>query len=104
MNSLPAYLLKRQSRATTEDMVSGIASSVPAHLSIKDNRFTLVDAAGNEKLSPTHHLDVCVIGSNNNVSRMFFDPAKKYDPKGADNSPPLCFSDNGTGPSKQSSM
>jgi hypothetical protein len=35
---------------------------------------------------------------------MFFDPSKKYDPKGADNSPPLCFSDNGAGPSKQSSM
>jgi len=103
MNSLPAYLLKRQSRATTEDLVSGIASSVPAHLSIKDNRFTLVDASGNEKPVQTFHLDICVIGSNNNVSRMFFDPSKKYDPKGADNAPPLCFSDNGVGPSRQSS-
>jgi hypothetical protein len=98
---LPAYLLKRQSRASAEDMVAGIGSGIPAHLSITDNRFTLVDASGNEKPVQTFHLDVCVIGSNNNVSRVFYDPAKKYT-KG-DNAPPLCFSDNGAGPSRQSS-
>jgi hypothetical protein len=103
MTQLPSYLLKRQSRATTQDMVSGIGSSLPAHLSIKDNRFTLVDASGNERPVQTFHLDVCILGSNNNVSRMFYDPTKKYDPKGADNTPPLCFSDNGVGPSRQSS-
>lgn len=101
---LPAYLLKRQSRATTEDMVAGIGSNLPAHLSIANNRFTLVDSSGNEKPVQTFHLDVCIIGSNNNVSRVFYDPAKKFDPKGTDNTPPLCFSDNGTGPSRQSSM
>jgi hypothetical protein len=103
MTQLPAYLLKRQSRATTEDMVNGIGSNLPAHLSIANNRFTLVDASGNEKPVPTFHLDICIIGSNNNVSRVFYDPAKKFDPKGTDNTPPLCFSDNGTGPSRQSS-
>lgn len=102
MNALPAYLLKRQSRATTEDLVSGIASSVPAHLSITDNRFTLVDASGNEKPVQTFHLDICVIGSNDKVSRVFYDPAQKFNPKG-DNAPPLCWSDNGVGPSRQSS-
>jgi hypothetical protein len=103
MTQLPSYLLKRQSRDTTQDMVAGIGSSLPAHLSIKDNRFTLVDASGNERPVQTFHLDVCILGSNNNVSRMFYDPTKKYDPKGADNTPPLCFSDNGIGPSRQSS-
>jgi hypothetical protein len=103
MTQLPAYLLKRQSRATTEDMVAGIGSSLPAHLSIRDNRFTLVDASGNEKPVQTFHLDICILGSNNNVSRVFYDPSKKYDPKGTDNTPPLCFSDNGVGPSRQSS-
>jgi hypothetical protein len=102
MTQLPAYLLKRQSRATTEDMVAGIGSGIPAHLSITDNRFTLVDASGNEKPVPTFHLDVCIIGANNNVSRIFYDPSKKYT-KG-DNSPPLCFSDNGRGPSRQSAV
>jgi hypothetical protein len=101
MTQLPAFLLNRPSRATTEDLVSGIASSVPAHLSITDNRFTLVDASGNEKPVQTFHLDICVIGSNNNVSRVFYDPSKKYT-KG-DNSPPLCHSDNGVGPSRRSS-
>jgi hypothetical protein len=101
MNSLPSYLLNRQSRATTEDMVSGIGSSIPAHLSITDNRFTLVDASGNEKPVQTFHLDVCILGSNNNVSRIFYDPSKKFS-KG-DNTPPLCWSDNGVGPSRQSS-
>ena len=104
MTQLPAYLLNRQGRTAVDDFVGGIGSSVPAHLSITDNRFTLVDASGNEKPVQTFHLDVCVIGSNSNVSRVFYDPTKKFDPKGADNSPPLCFSDNGTGPSKQSSM
>jgi hypothetical protein len=101
MTQLPSYLLKRQSRATTEDMVSGIGSSIPAHLSITDNRFTLVDASGNEKPVQTFHLDVCILGSNNNVSRIFYDPSKKFS-KG-DNTPPLCWSDNGVGPSRQSS-
>lgn len=104
MTQQPAYLLKRQSQFTVDDFVGGIGSSLPAHLSIANNRFTLVDASGNEKPVQTFHLDVCVIGSNSNVSRVFYDPNKKFDPKGADNSPPLCFSDNGTGPSKQSSM
>jgi hypothetical protein len=98
---LPAYLLNRQSRGSTEDMVAGIGSGIPAHLSITDNRFTLVDASGNEKPVQTFHLDICIVGSNNNVSRVFYDPSKKYT-KG-DNAPPLCFSDNGTGPSRQSS-
>ena len=103
MNSLPAYLLKRQSRATTEDLVSGIGSGIPAHLTIINNRFTLVDASGNEKPVQTFHLDICVLGSNDKVSRIFFDPANKYDPTGANNAPPLCWSDNGVGPSRQSS-
>lgn len=103
MTQVPAYLLNRQSRATTEDMVSGIGAGIPPHLSIKDNRFTLVDASGNQKPVQTFHLDVCILGGNKNVSRVFYDPSKKYDPKGADNTPPLCFSDNGVGPSRQSS-
>jgi hypothetical protein len=101
MTQLPAYLLNRQSRGSTEDMVAGIGSGIPAHLSITDNRFTLVDASGNEKPIQTFHLDICIVGSNDKVSRIFYDPSKKYT-KG-DNAPPLCFSDNGTGPSRQSS-
>lgn len=101
MTQLPAYLLNRQSHATTEDMVSGIGSGIPPHLAITDNRFTLIDGSGNAKPVQTFHLDVCILGGNPNVSRIFYDPAKKYT-KG-DNTPPLCFSDNGVGPSRQSS-
>ena len=47
----------------------------------------------------TLYLDVCIIDANPTVSKIFYDPNKKYDPSGADNSAPICFSDNGVGPS-----
>lgn len=104
MTNVPAYLLNRQvPAAATEDLLGGLTTSLPPHLSISDNRFVLVDAAGNTKPIPTFHLDICIIGSNPATSRVFYDPNAKYDPKGENNTPPLCFSDNGVGPSRQSS-
>lgn len=102
---VPAYLQqRRQSQApalfsASDSFLGGITAALPPHLSIADNRFTLIDASGNEKLIPTHHFDIVMLGANSNTSRVFYDPSKPFDPRGTDNGPPLCFSDNGVGPS-----
>lgn len=96
---LPAYLANRQRRDLASQASGGIQSGQGPHISIKDNRFTLVDAAGNERPIQMLYLDVCIIDANPVVSKIFFDPSKKYDPAGGDNGPPLCFSDNGIGAS-----
>jgi hypothetical protein len=105
--NVPAYLARRGALSNgfdDTDFTSGIGSAQPAHLSIAGNRFTLLDDAGNERsvgeLDQQRNLifDVCIIAANNNSSRMYFDPRKPYSPD--DNVPPLCWSDNGQGPSR----
>jgi hypothetical protein len=45
-------------------------------------------------------IDVCIIAANDKASRVYYDPNTAFDPSGGNNSPPLCWSDNGTGPSR----
>jgi hypothetical protein len=99
-NQVPAYLLNRGASAVVDDndFIGGIGAALPPHLSIADNRFTLVDAAGNERLIQTLYIDVCIIAANDKTSRMYFDPATPFNKM--DTVPPLCWSDNGTGPSR----
>lgn len=104
MQNLPAHLANRQRRDLATSAMGGINAGSGPHISIKDNRFTLVDAAGNEKQMQTLYLDVCIIDANPTVSKIFYDPNKKYDPSGADNSAPICFSDNGVGASAQAAQ
>ena len=101
--NLPVHLQGRQRRDLARIAIEGINGGPPPHISIGDNRFTLVDDAGNEKLVPTHHVDVCVIDANHAVSKIFYDPSKPY-VKGGDNGPPICWSDNGIGASAQASQ
>ena len=101
MNQVPAWWNKRTNDAN--DFLSGIGASLPPHLSIGMNRFTLVDNAGNER-PPAMSIDVCIIAANNNASRIYYDPNTPFDPSGATNSPPLCWSDNGTGPSRNAAQ
>ena len=101
MNQVPAWWNKRTT--DTNDFLSGIGTSLPPHLSIGMNRFTLVDNAGNER-PPAMSIDVCIIAANNNASRVYYDPNTPFDPSGATNSPPLCWSDNGTGPSRNAAQ
>jgi hypothetical protein len=70
---------------------------LPPHVSIKDNRFTLVDGAGTRHPLNTLSLDCVVLDLNEKMSRIYYDPNEPYDP----DSPavPLCFSDNGVAPS-----
>ena len=102
MNQVPAWWNKR-STSDTSDFLSGIGSALPPHLSIGMNRFTLVDSAGNER-PPVMSIDVCIIAANPYKSQIYYDPNTPFDPSGATNSPPLCWSDNGTGPSRNAAQ
>lgn len=95
---LPANLASRQRRSVIEDMTAGIGSSRGPHISIRGGRFWLVTAAGMETAVQTFHLDIVIVDANKHPAKVFFDGPYV---QGQD-VPPVCFSDNGTGPSTQS--
>lgn len=96
VNQLPSYLQNRQSRTVTERAASGLGGSMPPHISIQSNRFTLIDAAGNEQ-DEGGSIDVCVADvSDVNCKRYYGD--KPWTPDS--NDAPVCWSANGVGPSR----
>lgn len=90
---VPAHLLGRQKRGLVADALQGLGGNNPPHISIKQNRFTLVNAAGQEWPIPSFELDVVIIDVNPNVSKIYY--ADAYDPMATEFKPPTCFSDNG---------
>lgn len=102
---IPAYLLARQSRGVADTLAANLGSGSPPYISIKGNRFTLVDAADNTRavgaMDPKLgiYLDVVLIDSNPHTSKVYY--AEAFDPNAAEMLPPTCFSDNGIGPSAQ---
>ena len=96
---LPAHLVNRQSRGVAATLAANLASGQPPYISIKGSRFTLVDAAGNQRPINTLSLDVVLADMNSHVSKLYFENA--YDPNASEALPPTCFSDNGIGPSSQ---
>lgn len=97
MSQLPTALASRQRRSVIDDATTGLGSSRGAHLSIRGGRFRLVSATGVETPMEGHHIDVIVVDANDKPARVFFEGP--YDP--TQDIPPMCFSDNGTGPSSQ---
>jgi hypothetical protein len=99
---LPAHLQTYQVPDIGATLSQNLGSSMPPHVSIGGNRFTLVDAANNEIPVPTFdpklgvYLDACIVDVNDVMSRVYF--AGQYDPN-AEGVRPDCFSDNGVGPS-----
>lgn len=98
-NLLPAHLQNRRG-GLTNAVSQGLSSGAPPYISIAKNRFTLIDAAGNERPLQTLHADVVIVQANPTVSKVYYD--KPFDPSASEFSPPACFSDNGIGPSRQS--
>lgn len=95
---LPAYL-QNSSRSVAAATLAGLNQGQPAYISIKQNRFRLVDAGGIEKMVDTFHLDVVIADANPHISKIYY--AEAFDPKAVEYKPPTCFSDNGVGPSEQ---
>jgi hypothetical protein len=84
---------------------SGVGSGYPAHISIKNSRFTMVDSAGARRPVETFdpqkgpYIDCVIVDVNQHVSRRFrFEAYDENNPKRPD-----CFSDNGVAPSVEAS-
>jgi hypothetical protein len=94
---LPPALQLRSRRRIIDDATQGLGSARGAHLSIRGGRFRLINANGVEKLVDTHYVDVVLIDANDKPARIYFEGA--YEPDS--DVPPVCWSDNGVGPSTQ---
>lgn len=105
---LPAHLLNRQSKTVGQTLQNNLGKNNPPHLSIEGGRFTLVDAVGNEQLVQTFdpqlgaYIDINIIDVNDHVSKVFWGEGNTYNPQATSYLPPLCYSDNGIGPSRNS--
>lgn len=105
-NQLPAYLQTGAVDDWGDDAVHGLGGARPPSLSIKGQKFTLIDASGNElnasQWDPQAQklfTDVILVDANPHVSHTYY--AEKFDPSAEDFMPPTCFSDNGEAPSSQ---
>lgn len=104
-HQLPVHLQNRQSKPVRQAL-QNLNRSSPPYLSIEGGRFTLVDAVGNElpvqtfdpQLGP--YIDINVIDANEHVSKVFWGSDNTYNPNAQSYLPPVCFSDNGVGPSR----
>lgn len=102
--SLPAYLQSLSLPNRAETAVANLGTGTPPYISLKANRFTLVDAAGAEEPVETmdgkigFYLDCIIADLNDHMSKVYYD--KAYDPNAQQYEPPACFSDNGVGPSR----
>lgn len=95
--NLPAYLQNSRAPRIAERSTEGMGSALPPHISIRGNRFTLVDQSGDERPVETTHLDVCIADISDSMCKLYY--GKDYAPDS--NDPPLCFSANGVAPSKE---
>jgi len=106
---LPAHLLNRQSKTVGQTLQNNLGKNNPPHLSIEGGRFTLVDAVGNEQPVQTFdpqlgpYIDINIIDVNDHISKIYWGDGNQYNPNAQSYLPPLCFSDNGVGPSRNAS-
>ena len=92
---LPQHLQGRQSHNIAEKAAAGIGSSLPPHVSIQGNTFTLIDAGGQEA-SVGASMDVVVVDVSEQVAKRFYPPDKPWTKDSKD--PPTCWSTNGVVP------
>ena len=94
MTQLPAHLQNRQ-QSLVGRAADGMGGLLPPHISIKDNRFTFVDAAAHRRVHEQITLDVIVADLSDHMCKRFY----KYDYEPGADDPPTCWSANGVGPS-----
>lgn len=95
--ALPAYLQNRTKANVAERAAQHLGASLPPHISIQGNTFTLIDASNNEQAAGAM-LDVCVVDVSDVKCKRFYPPDKPWTPDS--NDAPACFSANGIGPSR----
>ena len=84
-------------------LAGGLQAPRPNRISLKDDRFTLIMESGqpNPSVPPALSIQVIFVGSNSHASRVYYD-SDTYDADNPD--APVCWSDNGVGPSEKSSQ
>ena len=92
--TLPAYLTGVPD--ISEKAVTGIGTALPPHVSIRGNKFTLVDGTGNKKVLGDS-MDFLLVDIGDHVGKMYFSNPD-WTPDSDD--PPDCWSTNGVGPSR----
>jgi hypothetical protein len=98
--TIPSYILNRAgSGALAKAAAAGLRSAQPPYVSIKGNRFTFVDSAGNQRPWDRLSLNVVLVDVNPHISKTYYDVS--YDPQADTFNAPACWSDNGVGPSAQ---
>lgn len=96
---LPAHLANRQAHNIAEKAAIGLGATLPPHISIQGNTFTLIDAGGNEApIGPV--LDIVVADSSEQPAKRFYPPDKPWTKDSKD--PPTCQSANGIVPDASS--
>lgn len=99
---LPGFLqrLLPAGQALNQAAIGGMTGfPQPPHISIRGNRFHLVDGNGVEDTIRDLEIDVIVVDANPVASRIFF--GRAYNPDESEGGPPKCWSDNGVAPSQQ---
>lgn len=95
--NLPAHLANRQQRQLVDNAFAGMAGSLPAHISIRANRFTLVGADGARQTLDTTYLHVCFIDVSEAIGKLYY----AYEYQDGSDDPPTCWSANGVTPSRE---
>lgn len=94
--TLPAYLQQSPAKKINEVALLGIGSTLPPHVSIRGNTFTLVDASGaTQPAGPV--LDVNIADLSDVICKQYYSDKWNQD----SNDPPLCWSANGVAPSRE---
>ena len=105
-SNLPAYLQLPAGISTefSDRLGANLGTRAQPHLSIKDDRLTLVDANGDTEPVLTRdektgdpYLDCVIIDACDVASKIYY--GRPYEPGSDTYSPPMCWSDNGIAPS-----
>lgn len=100
--TLPAFLQALIGKQTAQDVAKFLPAagvqSLPARISIADNRFTLIEEDGEERQLQTTYMDGIIVAVADRPSRIYYGTDFV---KGENYSPPKCFSDNGVGASSR---
>src|SRR4051812_9863942 len=95
---LPAHLQGRQATGAAARATEGMGSSLPPHISIQGNKFTFIDASGNEA-PPMLTFDGYIVDISDHINKRYYD--KPFDQSAKSFEPPACWSANGIAPSRE---
>jgi hypothetical protein len=100
LSNLPAHVRARQlARNGTKIDAVIPGGSLPNHVSIRGNRFTMIRSDGEQLELPTMYFDCLIVGHNPHMSQSYYE--KAFDVNALDYGPPDCWADNGYGPGPQ---